>query len=94
MVKLTCQHHVVFGTCWELNSGRGIRIPHRVPLHHGPIDRRCKSGNPGSILRICHTIPDNVDLKQVNKYYSPYLRKRAARAKYHVMVTFGKSTLP
>ena len=38
MVKLTSQgqHHVVFGTHWELNSGRGIRIPLRVPLHHGP----------------------------------------------------------
>ena len=30
------QHHMVFGTRWELNSGRGIRIPHRLPLHHGP----------------------------------------------------------
>ena len=36
MVKLTCQHHVVFGTRWELNPGRGILIPHRVPLYHGP----------------------------------------------------------
>ena len=27
----------VFGTRWELNPGRGIRIPNRVPLHHGPI---------------------------------------------------------
>ena len=29
---------MVFGTRWELNPGRGIRIPHRVPLHHGPTD--------------------------------------------------------
>ena len=30
------QHHVAFGTRWELNHGCEIRIPHRVPLHHGP----------------------------------------------------------
>ena len=39
MVELTCprSNHVVFGTRWELNPGRGIRIPNRVPLHYGPI---------------------------------------------------------
>ena len=41
MVKLTQgQHHVVFGTRWELNPGRRIRILHRVPLHHGPIGKK------------------------------------------------------
>ena len=34
-VDLPKQHHLVFGTRWELNPGRGIHIPHRVPLHHG-----------------------------------------------------------
>ena len=31
---------MVFSTRWELNSGHGIQIPHRVPLHHGAIVTR------------------------------------------------------
>ena len=27
---------MAYGTRWELNSGRAIRIPHRVPSYHGP----------------------------------------------------------
>ena len=27
---------MIFSTCWELNPGRWISIPHQVPLDHGP----------------------------------------------------------
>ena len=37
MVKVTCQHHVIFGARWELNPSRGIHISHRVPIDHGPV---------------------------------------------------------
>ena len=39
MVKLTYPRSTSrnHGTRWDLNSCRGIRIPHRVPLYHGPI---------------------------------------------------------
>ena len=35
MAKLTCPRSTSrgFNTRWELNSGRGIRIPSRVPLN-------------------------------------------------------------
>ena len=38
MVKLTYPRSTSrgHGTPWDLNSGRGIRIPHWVPLYHGP----------------------------------------------------------
>ena len=35
------QHHVVFGNRWELNPGRGIRIPRKVPSYHEPITGTC-----------------------------------------------------
>ena len=34
---------MVFDTRWELNPGHVIRIPHRVPLDHGPMRFHCTS---------------------------------------------------
>ena len=40
MVKLTRPRSTSRGICHSLGiePGRGIRTPHRIPLHHGPID--------------------------------------------------------
>ena len=39
MVKLTCPRSTSrrHGTHWDLNFGRRIHIPHRVPRYHGPM---------------------------------------------------------
>ena len=60
--------HVVFGTRWELNSGRGIRISHRVPLHYGLTSWLLLQKNPLRSMRVSEPHFNHV-LKLYNYLY-------------------------